>query len=610
MIEMEPSNPLIQPEEPVQVHPKGYQPRRRKRKFIACLLSALFPGFGHLYLRKFVKGSLFIDFFLIDVALLVYFSSVRMGINLPLLLVLGLLVPVVYFYSIYDVLQTTDFVNANLKRNESGAGAEPAGAADDMGSEVGALSGIILISGGMVAFILRMKPVWLEGLFQQYGSYAVSVVLLVTGLIWMIREGRRRSIRTGRFSAAILLMTVAVIMLVDIRSGQDYMLLLLKWWPLLLVICGAELILTLAWWSRKRVLRPLRRLRVDFKGLVLSVFIAASVFAITQQDHYMHLWNRVSLDLASAGAEFSGEAGYRQDKRDIEIPIDLDTDKIVLNGVNGDIDVKSAEINEVIVKSTVWVDQLSTEEARDIADDTSITVKEGGNLDLSVQDHTYGESGRRHPRVNITVIVPQNRFLDLDISTTSGSITLTGLQAMNQFKLQTGGGSFKFWNIVGDISARTLNGGAELSRIFGNVHVDTQGGNLKARGIAGDVALSTMVGNISLFNSQGNIDVSTKNGNIQVDIVPEKLKAESLNGKIQISSAMVGGDWNVYSAVGEINLALPETGDYMIIGSSGYGNITSSLPFMVNGKEISGTVGMGEHVIQVEGNSDLFVNTR
>ena len=83
MIEMEPSNPLIQPEEPVQVHPKGYQPRRRKRKFVACLLSALFPGFGHLYLRKFVKGSLFIDFFLIDVALLVYFSSVRMGINLP-----------------------------------------------------------------------------------------------------------------------------------------------------------------------------------------------------------------------------------------------------------------------------------------------------------------------------------------------------------------------------------------------------------------------------------------------------------------------------------------------------------------------------------------------
>ena len=75
---MEPSNLLISPEELKQKHKAGYKPRRRKRKFIACLLSALFPGFGHLYLQKFIKGSLFIDVFLIDLALLVYFSSAHM----------------------------------------------------------------------------------------------------------------------------------------------------------------------------------------------------------------------------------------------------------------------------------------------------------------------------------------------------------------------------------------------------------------------------------------------------------------------------------------------------------------------------------------------------
>ena len=126
------------------------------------------------------------------------------------------------------------------------------------------------------------------------------------------------------------------------------------------------------------------------------------------------------------------------------------------------------------MKSTVWIDQVPEDEAKDIAEDTSVVVGEGKTLDLSVKDRTYGESGRRHPRVNITLIVPQNRFLDLDVSTTSGSITLTGLQAMNQFKLQTGGGNFKFWDIVGEVSARTLNGSAELYRIFGNVQVDTR----------------------------------------------------------------------------------------------------------------------------------------
>ncbi|MCM3041956.1 DUF4097 domain-containing protein [Paenibacillus motobuensis] len=606
---MEPSNSLISPEELKQKHKAGYKPRRRKRKFIACLLSALFPGFGHLYLQKFIKGSLFIDVFLIDLALLVYFSSAHMRINVPLLLVLGLLVTVVYFYSIYDVLQTTDAVNASLKRNEESEAAEQVEAVDPMGSEVGALTGIILISGGIIAFILRMKPVWLEGLIQNYGSYGVSVAMMLTGLIGIVMEGRRRIFRAGRLTASALLIAVAILMWIDVRSGQDYMLLLLKWWPLLLVLGGLELMLAMIW-NRRKVYRPIRRLRIDFKGLLLSLCIGASVFAITQQDHYMHLWNRVSLDLASAGAEFSGEEGYRTDKSAVEIPIDLDTGKIVVNGINGDIDVKSAEINEVIMKSTVWIDQVPEEEARDIAEDTSVVVGEGKTLDLSVKDHTYGESGRRHPRVNITLIVPQNRFLDLDISTTSGSITLTGLQAMNQFKLQTGGGNFKFWDIVGEVSARTLNGSAELYRIFGNVQVDTQGGNIKAKGIAGDAALSTLVGNISLVNSQGNINVTTKNGNIQVDAVPEELKAESLNGKIQVSSSVVGGDWDVYSAVGEINLTLPEIGDYMIMGSSGYGNITSSLPFIINGKEISGISGSGDYEIQVEGNSDLIVNKR
>ncbi|HEY4390135.1 MAG TPA: DUF4097 family beta strand repeat-containing protein [Paenibacillus sp.] len=605
---MEPSNSLISPEIK-QTQTRGYRPRRRKRKFIACLLSALFPGFGHLYLRKFVKGSLFIDFFLIDLALLVYFSSAHMRINVPLLLVLGLLVTVVYFYSIYDVLQTTDDVNASLKRGEE---SEPSGqvqVTDGVGSEVGALTGIILISGGIIAFILRMKPVWLEGLIQDYGSYTVSVAMILTGLGWIVMEGRRHIFRAGRFTASSLLIAVALLMWIDVQSGQDHMLLLLTWWPLLLVLGGIELILVLLW-NRRKVCKPIRRLRFDFKGLFLSLFIGVAIFAITQQDHYMHLWNRVSLDLASASAEFSREEGYRIDKPTVEIPIDLDTSKIVVNGVNGDIDVKSAEINEVIVKSTVWIDQNSEEEARDIADDTSVVASEGKTLDLSVKDHTYGESGKRHPRVNITLVVPQNRFLDLDVSTTSGSITLIGLQAMNQFKLQTGGGNFKFWDVVGDISARTLNGSAELYRIFGNAHVDTQGGNIKAKGIAGDVALSTLVGNISLVNSQGNIDVTTKNGNLQVDAVPEELKAESLNGKIQISSEVVGGDWNVYSAVGEISLALPDSGDYMIMGSSGYGNISSNLPFTINGKEINGITGSGDHEIQVEGNSDLIVNKR
>lgn len=106
--------PIGQP--PMQGRPKGYQPRRRKRKLIAGLLSALFPGMGHLYLRSYLRGLCFMYFVLIDASALIYFSSVRMAMNVPLLIWLGLFIPAAYFFSIYDVLQSTDVHNARLKK--------------------------------------------------------------------------------------------------------------------------------------------------------------------------------------------------------------------------------------------------------------------------------------------------------------------------------------------------------------------------------------------------------------------------------------------------------------------------------------------------------------
>ncbi|GGH38793.1 DUF4097 family beta strand repeat-containing protein [Paenibacillus segetis] len=589
------------------VQTRGFKPRRRKRKFIACLLSALFPGLGHLYLRMFMKGVGFIYFTILDGSALIYFSSVRMGINIPLLLLLGLLIPVAYFYSIYDVLQSTDVINIRIKRENEDDTSRKMIAASDPGLERTVSSATLLIGGGLIAFLFRQKPVWFQSFIQAGAGYFVAVLLMLTGLFLIFREGRRRFFRTGRFTASTLLITVGVILINDIITGRDNMLLLLDWWPLILVLIGVEHVLVLLW-NRRNTPRPGRRMRVDVRGLFLSIFMAFSVFAVTQQDHYMHLWKRVSLDFASAGADYSAEEGYFMNKVPLEVPIDLDTKKVVIDGINGNIDVKRAEIEGVIIKAAVWVDQIPDQDAKTIAEETFVDVSEGQTLNLTVKDKVYGTSGKRHPRTNLTIILPENRFLDLDISTSSGGISLTGTQAMSQFKLQTGNGNLKLWDVVGDVSAKTLNGDVDLYRVFGNATVDTQGGNMKGRGISGNVELSTLVGSISLVGSQADINVSTKNGNIQVDGALNALRAESLNGKISISSRFVGGDWGVYSAVGEMYLKIPEYADYTLDGSSGYGNIATDLPFLVENKEIKGIMGTGEHLIKVEGNSNLVVN--
>lgn len=589
---------------------KGFRPRRRKRKFIACLLAAVFPGLGHLYLKMFLKGAALIYFVLLDASALIYFSSVRSGINVPFLILLGVLIPVIYFYSIYDVLQSTDVINAKIKRSASGEEVEPSfdanGTQTGTGARKGVLAGILLICGGAVIFLFRQKPPWLEGFIHWSAGYTVSGALILTGAILIWRESRRRIIRTGRFTASALIIAIGILLLIDRVSGHDLIWLLPKWWPIILVAGGVEHIIVLIW-NRRHTLRPERRMRVDLRGLLLSVCIGLSVFAVTQQEQYLHLWNRVSLDLAAAGSDFSSEEGFHVEKPALEVPIDLDTEQIKIDGVNGNIEVRRAEVEGVIIRATVWVDQIPMEEAEPVAEETSIDASVGKALAVTVKDRTYGASGKRHPRVNLTVVLPENRFLDIDISTSSGGITLTGVQALKQIKLQTGNGNLRMWDVVGDISAKTLNGDAELYRIFGDVNVDTQGGNLKAKGISGNASLSTMVGDISLVNAQGDIKTSTKNGNIKVDGAPAALQAESLNGKIQISADQIGGDWSVYSAVGEMQLELPDMGDYKLEGSSGYGDIVTDLPFIVENKEIKGVLGSGEYQIKVDGNSNLIV---
>lgn len=582
--------------------------RRRKHKFIACLLTAIFPGLGHLYLKQLMKGIMIIYFILIDASALIYFSSVRMGINVPFLILLGLLIPVVYFYSVYDVLQSTDLFNAKIKRQQVSTehGESNPREVVEGGKWKLFLPGFFLIVGGSLIFLLSQKPPWLEGMINWSSGYIVSTALILFGVIVTWRETQIRFVRIGRFTAASVLLLVGGLLLSDVVTGHNYMLLMLRWWPLILIIWGFEYIFVFLW-KRKKLSYP-RQIRIDIKGLLLSICIGISVFIVSEHEHYLHLWNRVSLDLAVVGSEFSNEEGFSRNKLPLQIPIDLDTNEIIINGINGNIEVKRAEVEQVVVRATVWVDQVTDEEGAQIVADTSIEVSEGKSLTLSLKDRTYGESGKRHPRVNLAVILPNHRFLDLDISTSSGDVTLTDVQALKQFKLQTGNGKLKLWNVVGDVSAKTLNGGAELHRIFGAVSVETHGGNLKAKGITGDVSLSTVVGDISVVHAEKNIRVNTKNGNINVDSAPAGLHAESLNGKIVVSSRTIGGNWYVYSAVGDIYLEIPLQGDYSFEGNSGYGTTNTNLPFYTDNKMIRGYVGASYYKLKVEGNSNVFVN--
>lgn len=590
--------------------------RPRKRKFIAGLLAALIPGTGHLYFGLLRKGITFIFIILLDISALLYFSTIGMQINVPLLILLALLLPVIYFYNMYDVLQSADRILRFPDDHDIGAKVTVASKRRTLVSEPGISFGLLLLFGGALLFLFQLKPVWLQFFIEHYAAVAISLILLCSGIFMGAREiakgtslrnsNERRNRRVGRYTASLLLIGVSVPLFLDWKEGTDYMLLLLKWWPMIPVLWGIEFLLSSFFSKRKNSALKGTRARLDLRGLFSAMVFVASVFIVAEQEHYLHLWNRVSLNLTAAAVDYGEANGSKFVKDPLIVPVELKTAKISVDAINGDILLHRAPVEDIEIVTTVWVDQLEGAVAEAISEQSFIDVSQGSTINITSQSKSYGDSGKRQPRMDLDITLPEDRRFDLEIRTLNGGITLQNVEAIDNISLETGNGELILHRVLGNIKGKTLNGAVRVRSVQGDVDMSTNVGNMNAWDVMGSLKFTTAVGNISAIGSSADIDITSKNGNLMIDGALTKLHAESLNGRIDVRSTVVRGDWDIYSAVGDIDLSLPLIGDYTVDGSSSYGDITSDIPgLFIDKKRISGQLGTGEYKLHVEGNSNL-----
>ena len=417
----------------------------------------------------------------------------------------------------------------------------------------------------------------------------------------------KHKIKIGRYTAGLLLFCTGALLLADEWNKTDHIFLLLTWWPALFVLWGAEYILRY-FFSRIRGRRGEFRFRPDLKGIIVSVLVAASVFIVSQQEHFLHLWNRVSLNLTAAGVDYSEAADNRFVKSPLEIPVELETSKIIVDHLNGDIAIHRVNSDHITVRTEVWVDQEEPGLAEAIAEQSVVEADDGSIVSIRSQGKPYGQSGKRQPRMNMDIAIPDDRRFDLEVRTMNGALALLNVEAINHISLESGNGPITLSRVYGDVTGKTLNGNVSIRNVTGDIELSTNSGSIQAYDVAGKASLTTQVGNIKAKRISDDTDVRTKNGNIMLAGHQKGLNAESLNGGIDIRSGVVGGDWTIYSAVGVMNLHVPLVGDYHLKGTISYGKIQSDIPFfMVEQKTIEGTLGSGEYAVKVEGNSDLNI---
>ncbi|MFB7816207.1 hypothetical protein ACFVVQ_25985 [Paenibacillus chitinolyticus] len=158
-----------------------------KKKWLAMLLSLMMPGTGQFYVGMMQRGLFIMMLVIMDIFAIVLFATRDEGTNVAMITLFSLILPVIYFYNVFEALQLTDIVNRRRFYGESEELTDPLQKLAKGGN-----LGILLIAAGGFLFLASSKPVWLESFFKLFGSYFGAIVLIIGGIALFVWETKRK----------------------------------------------------------------------------------------------------------------------------------------------------------------------------------------------------------------------------------------------------------------------------------------------------------------------------------------------------------------------------------------------------------------------------------
>lgn len=206
-----------------------------------------------------------------------------------------------------------------------------------------------------------------------------------------------------------------------------------------------------------------------------------------------------------------------------------------LRNVNGRIEIRSWDKNQVKIEAEKVVRARGRGEAEEIIKEIRISVRRLGNeirVETELPKGWRGEwelldliFGRKHPqiRVDYTLLVPKK--IDLDIKSTNGGINIC--------------------EVAGQICTRTTNGHIKILRVQGSVDARSTNGSVKLLKAMGPVEAKTTNGSITVYlppHIKADVEASTTNGSIYTDFPLEvrgKLTSRKIRGLINGGGGLI-----------------------------------------------------------------------
>lgn len=217
--------------------------------------------------------------------------------------------------------------------------------------------------------------------------------------------------------------------------------------------------------------------------------------------------------------------------------------------------------------------ELSKEEIKQRLDELytlDIDVS-NGKLTATAKAKSNIRDWKKALSISFKVFVPKN--VTTDLSTSGGSISLSGLEGKQEFK--TSGGSLHVSDVSGNITGRTSGGSIHVENATNMIDLTTSGGSIHAKNCKGDIKLNTSGGSLELVGLDGTIKASTSGGGIRGENIGGELSTHTSGGSIRLNNLTCSIDAS--TSGGSIDVSVASLGKFIKLRNSG-GNIDLQVP--------------------------------
>lgn len=407
--------------------------------------------------------------------------------------------------------------------------------------------------------------------------------------------------KVGSITLAVGLITVGVLLFaqnfMDIPVKDIY-----KYWPVLLIGLGLEMVLYMVLYSRGD-----NEVKLSVDGLCIVFIIVLGLVSngvkLINIDNPGHMFFGYHGNSIIDGVRYRTEISETYNKENISGSFDIK--ELKMTNSLGDIKVLPTDAKSIRVEAKVTVKCNDEGKAREYAKN-AVEIKEGSVTEISPRDpNNWNKDDFAKAQVDFVVYVPkqvsvdaENSFGDIRVESISGKCELDNKNG--EIKASDIGGDVEIDNSFGDIEVSNVGGNADIvnrngeitaNKISGSAVIESHFGDIEATNIGGNAKVTNNNGRITVSDIGGRADVNNSFGDINLDKVGGGAAVENKNGRIEAEN--VSGNVQVKNSFGDIYFKSDSINNGDIYARTKFGDIDCDKPLQLN-KEGQDTVAQGK----------------